>query len=316
MPISSQANPPATGLSDAYFISRVRRSIREQAVWFEEPFTTDGIKGSVTVAGSQPFRLKRAPVVAAGAVLSLAATNQTVIYNGIPGPGSFVNIVTDTGEFYWATPPLTGQSILVTYQAFRYSDQQILDALNDGLQEMWPQIWLPATDTSLLFTPSFTEYTLPAQFNDPRIEIIKLEIQPPSGILVSISTGQYDRQGLTNLIMKRGWPAGSIIRLTYNAPYSSLGALEGQVSQLPIYYACYKILMDQESMRTRQNDLVALTGEGGSAPEIASATAQLWLDRFNKGVQRLAVPPPTRIDVPDRSVEMVEARTGFTWNPL
>src|SRR5260370_26606813 len=181
---------------------------------------------------------------------------------------------------------------------------------------MWPEIWLPATDTSILFTPSFTEYTLPSQFNDPRIQIISLEIQPPSGILVSITSGQWDRQGLTNLIMKRGWPAGSIIRLTYNAPYASLAALAGQVSQLPIYYACYKILMDQESMRTRQNDLVALTGEGGSAPEIASATAQLWLDKFNRTKTRLAVPPPSRSTVPDRSVEMVEARTRFTWNPV
>ena len=85
---------------------------------------------------------------------------------------------------------------------------------------------------------------------------------------------------------------------------------------LPVYYACYKILMEQESMRTRQNDLVALTGEGGSAPEIASATAQLWLDKFNKTKTRLAIAAPNRQTVPDRSVEVLEANTGFSWNPL
>src|SRR5205814_271928 len=185
------------------------------------------------------YRLKRAPVVAAGAVMQVGTTVHSVVYNQVPVGADVVNIQTDTGEFYWATPPETGKSILVTYQAFRYSDQQILDALMDGLQEMWPEIWLPATDTSIIFTPSFTEYTLPGQFNDPRVEIMKLEVQPPSGILISLTTGKYDRQGLTNLIMSRGWPAGSIIRITYNAPYSTLGSLEGQVAQLPIYYACY-----------------------------------------------------------------------------
>lgn len=316
MPVSSASSAPATGNSDAFFINRVRRALREQAVWFEEPFTTDGVKGSVTIAGSQPLRLKRAPVVGAGLVLSLAGVVQTVLYNGVPVGPTMVNINTDTGEFYWANPPAAGLSVLVTYQAFRYSDQQILDALLDGLQEMWPEIWLPATDTSILFTPSFTEYTLPNAFLDPRVEIIRLEVQPPSGILISISSGKYSRQGLTNLIMGRGWPAGSIIRLTYNAPYLSLGALEGQVAQLPVYYACYKILMDQETMRTRANDLVQQTGEGGSAPEVASATAQLWLDRFTKARTRLAVQAPVRAVVPDRSVEMLEAGMGFSWNPL
>jgi hypothetical protein len=305
---------PATGQPDAFFINRVRRALREQAVWFSEPFTTDGTKGAI-VAGSSPFRLKRAPVVLNTVAIKLAGVSQTVLYDQ-PPVGSSVAFISDTGEFYWTAPPATSQSILVTYQAWRYSDQQILDALNDGLQEMWPEIWLPATDTSIIFTPSFTEYTLPSQFNDPRVQIISVEVQPPSGILISLTTGKWDRQGLTNLIMSRGWPAGSILRLTYNAPYSTLGALEGQVAMLPVYYACYKILMDQESMRTRQNDLVALTGEGGNAPEIASATAQLWLDKFNKTKTRLAVPPPNRSTVPDRSVEMLDAGTGFSWNPL
>src|ERR1700737_1752227 len=153
MPIAySGVALPATGYADSYFIDRVRRSLREQAVWFEEPFTTDGVKGSITVAGSQPFRLKRAPVVLNTAVLTLGGEAQAIVYNQLPGAG--VNIQTDTGEFYWAAVPATAQSILVTYQAFRYSDQQVLDALNDGLQEMWPEIWLPATDPSILFSPS------------------------------------------------------------------------------------------------------------------------------------------------------------------
>jgi hypothetical protein len=303
------------GDPDVYFINRVRKALRDQPVWFQEPFTTDGVKGSVTVAGSSPFRLKRAPVIGAGVVVTLNAVGQTVVYDTTPIAGQ-VNIVTDTGEFYFSTVPATSQSILVTYQACRYGDTQIKDALNDGMYELWPEIWLPAQDVSIAFTPSFTEYTLPAVFQDPRVEILSLEVQPPSGILVSLTTGKFDRQGLTNLVMGRGWPAGSTIRITYNAPYVMLADLEQQIEQLPIYYALYKILMDQETMRTRANDLVQQTGEGGSAPEVASATAQLWLNRFKELKKSLAGPAAIRTTVPDRSVEMLEAGTGFTWNPL
>lgn len=303
-----------SGDPDKYFIDRVRRNLRDQPVWFQEPFTTDGTKGSVTTAGSSPFRLKRAPVIGAGVVATLNGAGQPVTYDGTPIAG--VAVVTDTGEFYFATPPAGGQPILITYQAVRYGDQQIKDALSDGMMEMWPEIWLPQTDTSILFTPSFTEYTLPAIFNDPRVEILRLEVQPPSGILISLTTGKFDRQGLTTLIMGRGWPAGSTIRITYNSPYVNLSDLEQQVEQLPVYYATYKLLMDQETMRTRQNDLVAMTGEGSSAPEVSSKTAQLWLTRFETAKKHLAMRAPIRGVVPDRSVEMLESGVGFSWNPL
>ena len=60
----------------------VRRSLREQAVWFEEPFTTDGVKGAV-VAGSVPFRLKRAPLVLNSVAITLAGSPQSVLSAGI-----------------------------------------------------------------------------------------------------------------------------------------------------------------------------------------------------------------------------------------
>jgi len=246
---------------------------------------------------------------------TVAAGARVAVYDVAP-TGTQVAIVTDTGEFYFVAPPAGAQSILSSYQATRYSDTQILDALQDGMNEMWPDIWLPAIDTSIIFTPSFTEYTLPSMFNDPRVQILSLEVQPPSGILISLVSGKYDRVGLTTLKMGRGWPAGSIIRIVYNGQYTNLADLEQQVEQLPVYYACYKILMDQETMRTRSNDLVGLSGEGSSAPEVASATAQLWLDRFKDARQRLAVARPTRSVNPDRSVEMLESGTGFSWNPL
>src|SRR3989442_1509507 len=99
------------GDTDAYFINRVRRALRDQAVWFQDPFTTDGVKGAVATAGSSPFRLKRAPVVSGSVTMTLAAAALTVKYDVAP-TGAQVAVVTDTGEFYFATPPAGAQSIL------------------------------------------------------------------------------------------------------------------------------------------------------------------------------------------------------------
>src|SRR6267142_6387906 len=112
------------GDADVYFINRVRRALRDQPVWFQDPFTTDGVKGSVTVAGSSPFRLKRAPVVSGSVTMTVAAGARVAVYDVAP-TGTQVAIVTDTGEFYFVAPPAGAQSILSSYQATRYSDTQI-----------------------------------------------------------------------------------------------------------------------------------------------------------------------------------------------
>lgn len=302
------------GQMDSLFISRVRRNLRDQAVWFQESFPTDGVKGSVTVAGSTPYRLKRAPVVAAGAVVTLAGAGQTVVYDQAP-TGAQVSITTDTGEVYWVNVPASGQTINISYQSFRYSDLQIKEALLDGLVEMWPDIWMPQSDNSIIYSPSQTEYTLPPVFNDPRVKILSVEVQPPAGLTVSIGTGMWRRQGLTTLIMTKPWPAGSVFRITYNGQYVNLGDLEGQIMKLPEYFATYKILLEQESMKTRQNDLVALTGEGGSAPKAASDAAALWLSQFERTRARLVIDLPVSSMVPGRAVETVVGGTGFSWNP-
>ena len=301
-----------SGQEDSYFIGRVRRDLRDQPVWFSESFPTDGVQGSVTVAGSKPWRLKRAPI--SNPIITLDGAAQAVVLDVTP-IGTQVAFNTEQGEFYTVAPTATGHTLAVTYQASRYSDTQILEALKDGLAEMWPEIWVPVTDTSLMTSPMFTEYTLPAQFNDPRVYPTMVEVQPPSGILVSLPTGMWRIQGETTLVLLRGYPAGSVIRITYNGQYANLSDLEGQVVQLPVYYANYKILLDQESMRTRSNDLAALTGENGAAPEIAAKTAGLWLQRFQSGVQRLAVAPPVVLMVPGRSVELLESGVPFSWNP-
>jgi hypothetical protein len=236
---------------------------------------------------------------------------------GPPGVGSLpAYINSDTGETWFLYPPNSGGTIQLSYQAARFSDQEVTDALYEGLYLLFPEIWQPQLDTSLAFSPTTTEYTLPAVFNDPDVILYDLEMQPPSGILISIETGMWRRQGLSTLVVNRGWPSGSIIRLTYNAPYLALSDLELELAPAPTYYAAARLAADMETARSRQNDLVALTGEGGSQTGAGSSLVQLWTTLFENYKNRRKRQPPHRSIVPDRSVELLESRAEFSWNPV
>src|SRR5207302_10902381 len=113
------------GNPDSFFIAEVRRILRDQPVWYGESQPTDNTTGAL-VAGSKPFRLQRAPVIKAGVAITAPGGPYTVDFDdpaGTPAAGH-VNIVSDTGEVIFNTAPATG-SLAISYQAVRYSDQQI-----------------------------------------------------------------------------------------------------------------------------------------------------------------------------------------------
>jgi hypothetical protein len=53
-------------------------------------------------------------------------------------------------------------------------------------------------------------------------------------------------------------------------------------------------MADQETQRTRQSDIVALTGEGASQPGTASRMSDFWLQKFETEKHRYARPLPIR----------------------
>jgi hypothetical protein len=205
-----------------------------------------------------------------------------------------VAINSDTGEIIFPVAPVVG-TLSATYQSIRYSDTQILDALKEGLQAMWPEIWQEQIDTSLTPTPYAYEYTLPTVFNDPRVEILKVEIRDPNVIVVPYrKVFRYTRVSqqilaLTDLLYS---PAGNI-RLHYNAPYGALSDTEPQVMHLPVYFALGRLLADQEAMRSRQDELVPLTGEGGSQSGVAQQTSSYWFALYEREKRRFAREVPS-----------------------
>ena len=288
--------PAPNGNPNSYFFSEVRRIIRDQPVYDNESIPTDGVNGVISSTG-KPFRLRRAPIWVGGSVPVVSAPGGpwTAVFDTAPAAGQ-VEIVSDTGEVIFNSVPASG-TMTITYQFVRYSDQELLDALTEGMRHMFPEIWQMQIDTSLAPSVVNWEYSLPAIFNDPRVELLRLEVRDPN--IQILPYRDYDRWSRISLTTLQFFdlgafsPAGNI-RISYNAPYQALSDIEVGAEHLPIYFAAGRILADQESSRTRQDELVPLTGEGGSAPGVASNIGEYWMTLFERGKARLARPLPTR----------------------
>lgn len=325
-------SPFPNGNPDSYFIARVRRDIADRPVTFKDPFTGDGLTGG-TAAGQVPWTVSKKPVInpnretlqpGAGLIVSVAGATispANTLYDSAVAPtAGQVNVVTETGELYFGTVPTAGQSILVSFQAARFSTDMILDSLKEGLDQLYPELYQTQTDSSIALTPTTTEYNLPGILADPRVQPITLEVAPPSGIITYFDTGLWGTVGPNEGILKmiQAWPPGSIVRLTFNQPYTALSDVEPQCMWLPVYYANSTLLSMQETRRSRQADIITQAGEGGSKTGDASQVAEMWMNKYLAGKQQFARMEPVATTVKDRDVERLPymRATGFSWNPF
>lgn len=324
------ATPNPNGNPDTFFIARVRKYMRDVPVTFRDAFTGDGVTGGTT-PGAVPWRVNRPPVInptaevlqpGAGVLVSVNAVAQTVEYDSAVGPvAGHVNVITETGELYFGTTPPAAQAILISYQSARFSTSQILNALTEGMNQLYPELYQEDTNTtSVVLTPTTTEYGLPAIFNDPRVQILAMEVAPPAGIITYFDTGLFDAVGPNGDILQvlKAWPPGSTVRLTYNAPYQALSDVETSAMWLPVYYACSLLADMQETSRSRQTDVIPMTGEGGSKPGDGAAVSDRWMQRFLQGKQQLMRNDPVTRTLGDRAVERlpIMRSVGFQWDPF
>lgn len=308
MPIVAPSGSNASnGLPDAYFVQRVRRILRDLGVWQPDKFPTDGTTGALT-AGSKPFKLTQPPIQPGTVILSAPGGPYVVDYDDpsdVP-PAGHVNIISDTGEVVFNTAPAQG-TLAVTYKHTRFSDLQVTDALLEGMNMLWPEIWNPVTNTTQInISPTQFEYALQSIFGDQRAIILEVEYSPPSGFIRYYRTSLWrTTEDINNpaLIFTKLPPISSIVRITYCTTFPSLGSVPTQVQHLPVYYAIARLLADQEVMRSRADDLQALTQENASPAGTSLAAAAYWLQRFMEQLNKFALDMPARRSVEDRTVE-------------
>lgn len=227
-------------------------------------------------------------------------------------------VTSDTGELQFPLAPPVG-TVSVSYQTSRYSDQQILDALYEGLGMLWPEIWSyqPFDMTSVLPSPVQYEYQLPVTpYADPKTIITQVEVRPPQAWVRfrRISGWRFEQDPLTpTLIFERTPPTGGQVRITAVQPFQSLADVPGMggtgallpPANLPVYYAVGRLLADAEVMRSRSDDLPALTGENAGSEKGGNLqTATFWFQSmFAPELAKLSIGKPARRMVAHRIVE-------------
>jgi hypothetical protein len=307
-------NNAQNNLNDATFIQKVRRILRDVGSYQPDKFPADGNTGNLA-AGSKPFKLTQPPIMP-GTVLITTANpppgGWQVDYDDSPSdvpPPNHVNVITDTGELIFpAGAAPTSGTVAVTYKHWRYSDNQVKDALYEGLNMLWPELWNPVTNTTqVAISPTQFEYALQSLFQDQRAIILEVEYSPPSGFIRYYRTSLWRQlEDINNptLIFSELPPISSIIRITYCTSFAALSSVIPQAQHLPVYYAVARLLADQETMRSRADDVPAQSpGENVAPPGSALSTAAYWLERFTEQLGKFALDLPARRLIADRSVE-------------
>lgn len=229
-------------------------------------------------------------------------------------------LISDTGELFFPLAPQSG-SISISYQTFRFGDQQIVDALYEGLDLLWPDVWTPQPfdTTSVLPSPVQWEYVLPAAYADQRCVIQEVEVRPPSAFIIYTRKSGWrfiNDSVAPTLIFERPPPPGGVVRITYAIPFQKLADVPTIAQFLPIYYAVSRLLADQEVMRSRADDLPALTAENAGAEKGGSTQAAAWWlqNMFYPALKKLSLGFPARRAVMSRVVEKLNL--GPIWQGM
>jgi hypothetical protein len=299
--------PSSAGVPDGDFLAQLRSDLRDYPVFYKEQVSPDG--------ASYVYRMQNVPHFDGdnyGAQPSLysivsSGTLQTLVnsYDALSGAGQ-VYVDAETGFIYWYTPPAAGtNSLVINHRRCRWTNKALRFALYSGLRALFPDIWQWKTTTFALAVNQW-EYTLPADFSDPRVRPLRVEVQeiPATTERFKVLSG-WRRTGLLTLhVPSSQWfTPGATVRVTYKGPVGSLSDLDGQSQELPILYAKWMLLSSQEAPRARQDSITATQGQEGVNPPGTSMNAALqYLQQFNQLKAQMPMPEP-----------MLPALSSYQW---
>ena len=303
MPVPAPVAADSTGLPDSVWITKVRDALRDYPKGTTETWTADGTNGVVGYTGA-PLTAAKPPINITGDILSGTSTLlirdatsgqvYTVVTSGTPS-ATQVLVNHDTGEIQWASAPIAGHIIQYGYQFCRWTDQSIINALYDGLRAMFPRVGKTYTDTSIPIQVNQWDYNLPIWFQDPRSKLTSLEIADPYIPTEPFrpAPAGFRRVGLTTLHLPWAQRFSPVARLRVHGwgPYLTLGDLEPQLHDLPIWSALGTLLPKQETKRIREDTMVPLAQSGGQAPGLNMQTGDYFTRRFEAAMAILARTP-------------------------
>ena len=291
-PIPPPVAADSTGLPDSQWITTVRDGLEDYPEYTIDSWTSDGTNG-VVGPNAAPLKTTKRPINDGSLTVrdNTAGTNFSVILTGTPSATQVLANL-NTGELTFLSAPAAAHAIQISYQAVKWRDQKIEDALYAGVRALFPRVGKTYTDTSVNIQVNVWDYIMPLWAQDPRSRIFNVEIRDP-GITVEpyrqLSGGWY-RVNLTTIHIPRAqrYSPTANMRIVGWGPYLTLGDLEPQLYDLPVWYALGVLLPKKESFRIRQDTAVPLTQEGGQQPGLQVQTGEYYMQRFERELERLA----------------------------
>lgn len=304
-PIPNPVAGDSTGLSDTQWITDARDALRDYPEYFLDSWTADGTNGVISW-NAAPLKTTHKPIYDGSLLVrdTTSGTSYSVITSGTPS-GTQVLVNYDTGEITWASAPTNGHVINLSYQTIKWRDYSISDALYAGLRAMFPRVGKVYVDTSVSIQVNVWDYQLPVWFQDPRSILLKVEIADPyipTEPFVPMLNCERVGLDLLHIPIAGKYSPVARLRITGWGPYLTLGDLEPQLYQLPIWYALSVLLPKQESKRIREDTMVPLTQEGGQQPGLLTQTGDYYAKRFEQELQRLSRMPGPVAMMPIRTV--------------
>lgn len=182
---------------------------------------------------------------------------------------------------------------------------EIVDALNMGIQAMFPKVYKGVVDESITTTAETWEYSVPSMSSPSVVLPFVTEIEVKvAGSTPFVPTRAFEiKRGSTPKIrFRRPTPAGNTLRVVGFGPFPTLASASDTLdAQFPprceyllSIYAAGSLLMSGEAGRVRSDRRMTDDREQSNRVGASAAIGQGLMNRFYTELGELAMPPLPR----------------------
>jgi hypothetical protein len=200
----------------------------------------------------------------------------------------------DTGWFQFDTAPGTGEEIVWNYTYTYWSKADIVDAINYGIESLFPFFYIRDLDTSLSTVSSTYEYTLPEC-----AAVAGVEWRASSGPYMRLKPYRYTVRGDGTLQFHDNPSSGSLRldlikrpgTLVYDTDSLSDLGLPERARHPILLAACYWLLSEKFAQRLNSDVAVVTQDSGNVAPEQQRPGIAHFKFMFDMVVNQKRMPP-------------------------
>lgn len=266
------------GVTEQDVLLRLRTDLQDSPLPYKETWTGDGV--------TTTFRTQKWPVYDVNSTDYPLSITVNGIAATVKGARSLLSAATDvfveydTGWLYFQTAPGNNLPVICQHYSVLFTDQRLLNAINEGLRQLCPDFLRWSSCTFQLAVNQW-EYTLPLpDFQSPYTTIVKVEVREiPAATEPFYVEARWRRVSLNSIKIhaSQAYTPGATVRVQYWTPYQTISDIDPQNQDLPLLYAKGRLLIDKEMIRARFDQAQAQGQAEQNNPPGASANAGMTL---------------------------------------